>query len=301
MVNLEWYRTFKTVYEEGNLTRAGEALFSSQPGVSLHISSLESYIGYKLFERTSRKMIPTERGQILYDYIVDPLKKLENAEQHFKKKGTDEKPTLSIGMCSEVFQFFFEPNIRNLQFDIIAHFGEYPQMIKELKEGLLDLVIIPQYVEVKGITFKPFFKEQIQLVAGRHTDTEAIENLILNKQWPELEQALKKQIWYGSHNVMEYSKIFWRQNFDKKKLLKPNFLVPNIISIIRCISDGEGLALVPDFLCVQELKENKVKLLWEGHRSLENTFYFAFRDNSRFGKEIAIIEELMVKDSKKII
>lgn len=55
MVNLEWYRTFKTVYKKGTLTSAAEALFISQPGVSLHLSSLESYVGYKLFERTDVK------------------------------------------------------------------------------------------------------------------------------------------------------------------------------------------------------------------------------------------------------
>ncbi|TVZ26069.1 DNA-binding transcriptional LysR family regulator [Gillisia sp. Hel_I_86] len=300
MVNLEWYRTFKAVYEEGNLTRASEVLFSSQPGVSLHIGSLESYIGFKLFERTSRKMIPTERGQILYDYIIDPINRLEKAEQHFKRKGLEEKPTLSIGMCSEVFQVFFEPSIGTLKFDVIAHFGEYPQMIKELTEGILDLVIIPQLVDSKGIIYKPFFKEKIQLIAGKNTDTEDIENLIFNKKWSELEQALKKQIWYGSHNVMEYSKTFWYQNFDKKKWFKPNFLVPNIISIIRCISNGQGLALVPDFLSVGQLKENSVKLLWEGRSPFENTFYFAFRENSRLTKEIAQIKEIISQEISKI-
>ncbi|WP_103867391.1 MULTISPECIES: LysR family transcriptional regulator [Aquimarina] len=300
MVNLEWYRTFKAVYEEGNLTKASEILFSSQPGVSLHIGSLESYIGFKLFERTSRKMIPTERGQILYDYIVDSLNRLEKAEQHFKKKGLEEKPTLSIGMCSEVFQVFFEPNIGTLQFDIIAHFGEYPQMIKELTEGILDLVIIPELVNSEGVTYKPFFKEKIQLIAGKNTDTENIENLIADKKWAELEPILKKQIWYGSHNVMEYSKAFWHQNFDKKKLFKPNFLVPNIISIIRCISNGQGLALVPDFLCTKQLEKNSVKLLWEGRVPLENTFYFAFRENSRLTKEITQIEKIISQEIEKI-
>ncbi|MBU7570082.1 MAG: LysR family transcriptional regulator, partial [Flavobacterium sp.] len=43
MVNLEWYRTFKAVYKSGTLTGAAEVLFISQPGVSLHLSSLENY------------------------------------------------------------------------------------------------------------------------------------------------------------------------------------------------------------------------------------------------------------------
>lgn len=39
------------------------------------------------------------------------------------------------------------------------------------------------------------------------------------------------------------------------------------------------MALVPDFLCANALKANKVKLIWEGHQNVENTFYFAVKEN----------------------
>ncbi|UON85535.1 LysR family transcriptional regulator [Dyadobacter chenwenxiniae] len=48
MLNLEWFRTFKVVYEVGTLSAAAQSLFISQPGVSLHLSALESYTGYRL-------------------------------------------------------------------------------------------------------------------------------------------------------------------------------------------------------------------------------------------------------------
>jgi DNA-binding transcriptional LysR family regulator len=85
MVNLEWFRTFKAIYESGSLTGAAEALYVSQPGVSLHLSSLENYVGYKLFDRSSRRMVSTERGKVLYNYIQEAIGKLEEAEEHFHK------------------------------------------------------------------------------------------------------------------------------------------------------------------------------------------------------------------------
>jgi DNA-binding transcriptional LysR family regulator len=85
MVNLEWYRTFKAVYKTGTLTSAAEVLFISQPGVSLHLSSLENYVGYKLFDRTARKMVPTEKGKVLYNFIIEALTKLEEAEKNFQR------------------------------------------------------------------------------------------------------------------------------------------------------------------------------------------------------------------------
>lgn len=293
MINLEWYRTFKAVYEEGNLTSASEVLFSSQPGVSLHINNLEAYVGYKLFERTSRKMIPTERAIILYDYIIDALRKLEQTEQYFSTSKTNKRKTLSIGMCSEVFQVFFEPHIGTLDFDIIAHFGEYPQMIKELNEDILDLVITPEKIDNDSIVYTPFFKEQILLVAGMSTDTSLLEQHISAKQWDALEQDLKTQVWYGSSNVLGYSRKFWYQNFKKKKLYMPNYLVPNIISIIRCLKANKGIALIPDFLCKEALMNGELRFLWEGHEPLLNTFYFATKQKRKLPREIEQIEKLV--------
>ena len=66
MLNLEWYRTFKAIYRQGSLTAAAQELFISQPNVSQHLAALESYMGTRLFERTGRRIVPTEPGKLLY-------------------------------------------------------------------------------------------------------------------------------------------------------------------------------------------------------------------------------------------
>ncbi|MFC6100930.1 helix-turn-helix domain-containing protein [Olivibacter domesticus] len=58
-LDLEWLRTFKAIYETGTLSAAAQELFISQPGLSLHLNSLEVFTGYKL-DRSARKMVPTE-------------------------------------------------------------------------------------------------------------------------------------------------------------------------------------------------------------------------------------------------
>jgi hypothetical protein len=40
-------------------------------------------------------------------------------------------------------------------------------------------------------------------------------------------------------------------------------------SIIRCLKGGTGLAVVPDFLCKNEIESGDVKLIWEGEKKLE--------------------------------
>jgi len=60
-------RTFITVAETGNLTKASERLFTSQPAVSAHIKALEEELEIKLFKRTSKGMCLTTDGEVLRD------------------------------------------------------------------------------------------------------------------------------------------------------------------------------------------------------------------------------------------
>lgn len=294
MVNLEWYRTFKEIYENGTLTKASVALYASQPGVSVHLNALEAYVGKKLFERTSRKMIPTEEGKFLYEYIIESIKTLEIAEQHFKKTTQDKNPSLNIGMCSEMFQLIVEPEIAKLEFDLVARFGDHTQLIKDLNNGILDLVITPKVQNEKKslVEYTAFSKERIVLIAGNKTDTSKIETLINGKDFKGLEQELLQHIWYSSSNEMEHFRRFWFENFNKKPAFKPNYILPNITSIIRCLDSENGLALVPDFLCNDAVKTNTIKRIWDGKVKTENTLYFASRTDLKYKKELETLQDI---------
>ncbi|MDV7187090.1 LysR family transcriptional regulator [Lutibacter sp. TH_r2] len=300
MVNLEWYRTFKEIYENGTLTKASVALYASQPGVSVHLNALEAYVGKKLFERTSRKMIPTEDGKFLYEYIIESLKKLEIAEQHFKRTTQEKNPSLNIGMCSEMFQLIIEPEIPKLDFDLVARFGAHTDLIKDLNNGILDLVITPkkQHEKKSLVEYVPFSKERIVLIAGNKTNTSEIQKHIKSKNLSKLEDELLQNVWYSSSNEMEHFRRFWFENFNKKPAFKPNYILPNITSIIRCLNNGNGLALVPDFLCQEQILRNEINLIWEGEVKTENILYFASRTDLKYKKELDTIKTIFTSKMK---
>ncbi|WP_282031833.1 LysR family transcriptional regulator [Winogradskyella eximia] len=300
MVNLEWYRTFKEIYENGTLTKASIALYASQPGVSVHLNALEAYVGKKLFERTSRKMIPTEDGKFLYEYIIESLKKLEIAEQHFKKTTQEKNPSLNIGMCSEMFQLIIEPEIPKLDFDLVARFGAHTDLIKDLNNGILDLVITPKKQNEKRslVEYIPFSKERIVLIAGNKTNVVKIQQHLKTNNLNELEDELLQNVWYSSSNEMEHFRRFWFENFNKKPAFKPNYILPNITSIIRCLNNGNGLALVPDFLCQEQILRNEINLVWKGNVKTENTLYFASRTDLKYKKELDSIKKIFTSKMK---
>ena len=293
MVNLEWYRTFKAVYKTGTLTGAAEVLFISQPGVSLHLSSLESYVGYKLFDRTGRKMVPTEKGKVLYNFTIDALSKLEEAEQNFQRSTEKHTPTISIGMCFETFQITLEQYISTLPFNVIIQFGEYPLMVENLEKGILDLIITPQMVPKNTIEYQPFSSETIVLVGGNEIDVAEFETIEKENNLEATENWLKEQKWYGTTGDMEHLRRFWQLNFNKYADFRPNYIVPNLNSIVRCLSSGKGLAVVPDFLCRKEIDNHQIQLIWKGKVTLENTLYFATRKKTMYVDEIKIFIEEM--------
>lgn len=295
MVNLEWYRTFKAVYKSGTLTGAAEVLFISQPGVSLHLSSLENYVGYKLFDRTGRKMVPTERGKVLYNFIIEAMTKLEEAEKNFQRSTEKHTPTISVGMCFETFQITLEQYISTLPFNVIIQFGEYPEMVENLEKGILDIIITPQMVPKSSIDYQPFSSETIVLVGGNDIDEKAFGALEKTGDMEGIEAWLKEQKWYGTTGDMEHLRRFWQLNFNKYPDFRPNYIVPNLNSIVRCLSSGQGLAVIPDFLCKKEIESGQIKLVWKGKTPLENTLQFATRKKTIYADEIALIKKIFIE------
>jgi DNA-binding transcriptional LysR family regulator len=291
-LNLEWLRTFKAIYETGTLSGAAQELYISQPGVSLHLNSLEAHTGTKLFDRSARRMVPTEKGKIMYNFVLEPLKKLETAEQHFHKRSQSERATISVGMCFETFQYTLEEHVAELPFNLIIKFGEYPQMLQDLEHGLLDLIITPQKGLEKNLAFHAFSKERIVLIAGAKTDIRPMEELLRNKDLEGAAALLKQQLWYSTAADMEHLKNFWLKNFNEHPNFSPNYIVPNISSIIRCLSNGTGFSVVPDFLCMDALDAGKVKILWEGTQPWENTLYFGTRKKTIYEPEINQLKTL---------
>jgi len=297
ILNLEWFRTFKTIYETGSLTSTAQTLYISQPGVSLHLSSLESYVGYKLFDRMTRKMVPTERAKVLYNFIIDGVTRLEEAEAHFHKSTDADTATISIGMCLETFQFTLEQYIASLPFNVSIKFGDAQTMEQGLDRGALDLVITTEKGRQANIEYTAFSKERIVLVSGGEQDSKPFAQLTKKGEHEEAEKWLKQQRWYSTDADMEHLRKFWHNNFNRHPDFRPNYILPNKCSIVRCLSNGKGFAVIPDFLCRTELKEKKLKLVWEGKNIVENTFYFGKRKKTMFAREIALIEGFFKQQS----
>ena len=80
---LKQLRAFCTIAKLGTLSRAAEALFLSQPSISLQLSALEKELGARLIERRRRRVALTREGQALYELALPLVEGLDHLDQQF--------------------------------------------------------------------------------------------------------------------------------------------------------------------------------------------------------------------------
>lgn len=83
---LKQMRAFVTTVKLGTLSRAAEALYLSQPSVSLQLQALEREMGVELLHRSRRRINLTDAGEALYELARPLLEGWENLDRQFQAK-----------------------------------------------------------------------------------------------------------------------------------------------------------------------------------------------------------------------
>lgn len=96
MSYLENIRTFVRVYELGSMSAAGRDLRISPAVTSSRISQLESHLGVRLFQRTTRNLTPTEQGRAFYRGAKSVLEAVEDAEAEVVEMTDNLRGTLYV-------------------------------------------------------------------------------------------------------------------------------------------------------------------------------------------------------------
>ena len=81
-MDLRQIQYFIQLFEDRNITQASRNMFISQQGLSKSISNLEDELGFPLFVRQPKGVIPTERAIFLYNYferVSKAFSSLQNA------------------------------------------------------------------------------------------------------------------------------------------------------------------------------------------------------------------------------
>ena len=186
-VDLNLYRIFYVVAKKGNITKAAEELFISQPAVTQAIHSLESQIGAPLFIRAKKGVTLTEEAKVLFQFVESGLNYINNGENKFKELMNIESGTLKIGASTTVTQHvlleyldIFQDKYPNVSISITNNLSQ--ELVKLLREGSVDLLIVNLPMkEYKDIEITPFLEVHDTFMVGKRKKDLVNENIDLNK------------------------------------------------------------------------------------------------------------------------
>lgn len=142
---------FKTIVEEGTISKAARALHMAQPPLSMQLKQLEEELGVQLLKRGHRKIELTQAGQLFYKRSLQMIS-LSEITMHEMKDTQNQ--VLRIGITSS--------NCAIIQ-DIDQFLTKYPQLSFRVHDGttyeMIDL-LLSHNIDL-GIVRTPFDQTQV--------------------------------------------------------------------------------------------------------------------------------------------
>ncbi|MHB1285072.1 MAG: LysR substrate-binding domain-containing protein [Leptospirales bacterium] len=102
-------RIFLKVAELESFTQAGEALFLTQPAVSLQIKTLEQGLEVRLFERKGRQVLLTEAGKTLLPHARRIMDEMADARAEVGRFSEGSQGSLRIGASTTIGVWLLPP------------------------------------------------------------------------------------------------------------------------------------------------------------------------------------------------
>lgn len=163
--NLSSYRIFYTVANTGNISKAAKELYISQPAISKSIQKLEESVGCKLFSRSSRGVVLTEEGKLLYEHVSGAFETLNLGEEKLRRSIELGVGHLKIGVSATLCKYMLLPYLkefirRNPHISISITCQSTNETLRLIEDNKIDIGLIGKPDSIKNIQFD--FLEEIE-------------------------------------------------------------------------------------------------------------------------------------------
>ncbi|WP_422933242.1 LysR substrate-binding domain-containing protein [Sinomonas sp. P47F7] len=167
---------FVRIVDAGSITKAAAALHVAQPALSQQVSALEKELKQRLLIRSKQGVEPTAAGNALYRHAQTILRLVEEARQDVATSGGAPSGRVSIAIAPYSMASSLAPQIvrevRRRYPDIMLHLTEIVGGVlsEAIKNGKLDMALIYEPGEIRGVRFTTMIVEDLYVVASPESD-----------------------------------------------------------------------------------------------------------------------------------
>lgn len=163
--SLSCYRIFYTVAKTKNISKAAKELYISQPAISKSIQKLEDSLGCELFRRSSRGVLLTEEGELLFTHVSSAFETLSLGEDKLKNSLELGVGHLKIGVSSTLCKYILLPYLKEFtkkypHINISITCQSTNETLQLLEENKIDIGLIGRPESLKTMDF--FYLAEIE-------------------------------------------------------------------------------------------------------------------------------------------
>lgn len=287
-------RIFIEVVDSGKMSTAAERLFISQPTVSQAIRELEEHYGGLLFERLSKKLYITAKGQKLLSYARNVVKQFDDMEEAMAYDNYVKKirigATHTVGDCilSDVINAFRK---NNPQTETYSYVNNTKSIEEKLLKSELDIGIVEGKVKSPDLISIPEVNDFLVLICS--TKHPFAKKKIIKLEELENESFAMREQGSGTRELFE--RYMLENGMQIKIALEGN----SSASIKKAVIENQCLAVISVRLVEEEIKDRKIHVIQNTDRDWDRFFSIVYHKNKVVTDEMKNLIEI-VKDYKYI-
>lgn len=258
MVWLGSWDSFVKVVESGSMAAAARRLDCTRAQISKQIGELERSFGVRLFERSTRKLSLTPSGEVFYQHALATLEAIHSTEIAVKNFGDAPRGVLRISASITFGRLYIAPLLAK----VVA---KYPELECELvlTDQMVDLVEDNIDLALRLTTTPPDDAVARQLVPLQRLICGSSAYFAAHGE-PKTPHELAQHRCF-SFLLVEGSQVWRLRQEDGEEISIPvssPYHFNNIDCIYEAVLAGQGLAILPTYLCAPALADGRLRSLF---------------------------------------
>jgi DNA-binding transcriptional LysR family regulator len=259
-------KVFRAVAQQLSFRRAAEALYLTQPAVTLQVKTLEEELGLKLFERSSTGVSLTEAGKLLLQ-DAEQLHLLalqaENRLAALKGQATGE---LVLGASTTIAQYVLPPLLAEfsrrypgIQLQVFSQNTEH--VAEGMANGRFGLGLIEGPPLRRDVKVGPWFNDELLLVVPSSHEWAGLTTIPVEKIVGA--PLVMREHGSGTRRVIEHG---LHEAGIRLGSLRIVMELDSTEAILSCIEAGLGVGFVSEWGLARRTRDHSlVTLRLDGH------------------------------------